>query len=93
MHTYIGKKIKELRRKEKLTQSSLGELLGLTRTSIINIEAGKHHLSIEKLYILCSLFKVEYSFILPEIKPVNLESSTLEIVKVKLKKVYKKVKI
>lgn len=95
IYEHVGKKVKEIRRKEKITQEGLGEILGLTRTSIINIETGKHHITIEKLYVLCAVFKLDYAFFLPEVNYVDLSLNTVEvkIVKVKTKKRFSKVSI
>jgi transcriptional regulator with XRE-family HTH domain len=55
----IGKRVRELREKRGLTQKALASLVGLTRTSITNIELGQQKLLVHTLFELASALNVE----------------------------------
>lgn len=55
----IGKKIREIREKKGLTQESLSELTGMTRTTISKIEAGKFNASVDLLGRILSALDAE----------------------------------
>lgn len=54
----LGLKIKSFRKKAGLNHADVGKRLGLTRTSIINIEQGKQNTTIDTLYKLSEIFNV-----------------------------------
>lgn len=62
---FIAHKIRENRQRVGMNQTELGEKLGLTRTSMTNIELGRQRLSIENLYLLCKFFGVKSNTFLP----------------------------
>jgi DNA-binding XRE family transcriptional regulator len=62
---YIGIQIEQLRKRLELSQSDFGDKLGLTRTSIINIEKGRQQLSMKNLYLICKEFNIKSRKILP----------------------------
>jgi DNA-binding XRE family transcriptional regulator len=68
----IGERIRQLRRMQspQMNQERLGKLLGLTRTSITNIERGKQKLTVDTLFKLCEMFSVEVSEIVPTLSEV-----------------------
>jgi transcriptional regulator with XRE-family HTH domain len=51
-YKYLGKYIKGLRKKKKMTQTELCLKFGLSRSSLSNVETGRHRLSIYDLYRL-----------------------------------------
>lgn len=53
-----------------MNQEKLGQVLGLTRTSVTNIESGKQKISLDTLYKLCEEFSVEVSDLLPKLADV-----------------------
>ncbi|MEW6056609.1 MAG: helix-turn-helix transcriptional regulator [Bdellovibrionota bacterium] len=55
----VGKNIKSARLKAGLRQVDLEEKIGLNYRHYQNIEAGKSNLSLETLYRLAKLFKVD----------------------------------
>lgn len=63
----LGEKIKRHRKARDLTQSDLAGALGLTRTSIANIEAGKQHTGIDTLYHIAQLLGVDVGDLLPSL--------------------------
>lgn len=54
----LGKRIKELRKSNDLTQEKLSELIGLEPNHISKIEAGIHFPQPEKLDIIAGVFDV-----------------------------------
>lgn len=58
---YIGKKIKEFRKKNKLSQAELAELIGLSDKHIGRIEAGFYFPSIKNFLNIMSVLKVNFS--------------------------------
>ena len=62
----IGEQLKARRHKLALKQDNLAEKVGLTRSSIAQIEAGKQAPSIYLLYQLCNILKVDVFSILPK---------------------------
>jgi transcriptional regulator with XRE-family HTH domain len=55
MYKKIGIKIKYARKNRGLDQKDLAKELKLSRESIVNIEAGRQRISIEKLVKICRL--------------------------------------
>lgn len=72
LYALLGERIKRLRRMQtpEMNQEKLGQILGLTRTSITNIERGKQKLTVDALYKLCETFSVEVSAIMPTVSEV-----------------------
>jgi transcriptional regulator with XRE-family HTH domain len=52
-------------RQEKLTQEKLGQLVGLSRTSITNIEKGRQHVALHQLLDLADALKVQPEALIP----------------------------
>lgn len=62
---YLGKHIKELRLKEKISQNELGLLIGARRDQIRLIEAGTHYFPLYVYHHMAYfVFKVSLSFLL-----------------------------
>lgn len=64
----IGLKIRSARvsANNKLSQKELGRLLGMSRTSVVNIEQGKHHIQIHILYKVAQILNCDVKELLPE---------------------------
>ena len=54
----IGKKIKDLRIENDLSQEQLAEYIGMSREHISCIERGKNLITIESLYKISEYFKI-----------------------------------
>jgi transcriptional regulator with XRE-family HTH domain len=50
LNQLVGDKIEAARKARKMTQEELGKLIGLSRVSIVNIEAGRVSLTLPNLY-------------------------------------------
>lgn len=52
-----GKKVREIRKKEGVSQEDLADLAGLDRTYISDIENGKRNVSIETIFKIADALK------------------------------------
>jgi DNA-binding XRE family transcriptional regulator len=71
IYIIIGDAIRIQRRKANMTQQELAHQLGLLRTSISNIEAGRQHLPIHTLCAIAALFHVPVSTLFQEVSPTS----------------------
>lgn len=62
--TLMGQRIKELRKKNHLTQKELGGKLNVTKVSVCCYEKGTRTPSLETLIDLSNIFKVNINFLL-----------------------------
>jgi transcriptional regulator with XRE-family HTH domain len=76
----VGRRIQEARkrRKPRLTQESLAEMVSLTRTSITNVEKGRQRFLLHTLVEIASALHVSPASLLPE--PTAAPEKRLEIV-------------
>lgn len=91
---HIGAKIVELRKAKGLTQDDLANELGLSRTSILNIERGRHRTTTETLYAVCMLLGVTPNDLFPpvvEVYQFEVEEKTIMVPRVVKTKVLKKI--
>lgn len=65
LYKKIGERIRDRRTKAKLTQGQLADAIGVLRTSITNIEAGRQKAPLHVLYELCTVLGAEMTEILP----------------------------
>jgi len=63
----LGENIKEARRRQNMNQEELGEKLGLSRVSVVNIETGKQRLPLHVLGDISDILKVKISELVPDI--------------------------
>ncbi len=68
LYERIGKEIKHFREQLNLTQSDLAERIGVTRTSISNLESGRQRVPIDTLFAICEVLRIEPRDILPTIE-------------------------
>lgn len=67
MYIALGERIRNVRRKLPLTQEQLAASLGLSRTSITNIEGGRQPVLIHTLYAIAAELHVDVSVLLPDV--------------------------
>jgi DNA-binding XRE family transcriptional regulator len=74
-HFYLnlGREIRDRRGKCARTQVELAEALGLTRTSVVNIEAGRQKLLLHHIYDLAEFFSCSAGDLLANQAPVRTE--------------------
>lgn len=91
---YTAAKIKDLRIAKGLTQEDFATALGLSRTSILNMEKGRHGITLENLYTVCILLECTPNDLLPPIKEhyeIVIKEKTIMVPKVVKTRVLKKI--
>lgn len=68
LYISIGNKIKELRKLKGIGQEDLSNQISLSRSSISNIETGKHQPSISLIYEICIALDCKINDLLPSIE-------------------------
>lgn len=71
LYIVIGSNIKKLRKRNKLGQEDLAKLISLSRSSLSNIEIGKHQPSLFTIYEISSALNCNLDDILPSIENYN----------------------
>jgi transcriptional regulator with XRE-family HTH domain len=61
----LGESIRKCRKRRKLSQDALAKLVGLTRTSLTNIENGRQHPPLHTLCEIVDQLGIEFSELLP----------------------------
>jgi len=61
----LGESIRKQRKKRGLSQDALARLVGLTRTSLTNIESGRQHPPVHTFCEIAKQLEVEFSELLP----------------------------
>jgi len=74
INEHCGKMVLQRRKKLGYNQDELASAIGLTRTSIVNIENGRQGLTVENLLKTCAVLKCSISDILPNIPSVKLKA-------------------
>ena len=65
LYSIMGKLVRAERERAKLTQDELAQRVGLTRTSISNIESGRQKIQVHMLYALAEALHVSADTLLP----------------------------
>lgn len=65
LYEIIGERLKQRRLEAKVTQARLADAVGVLRTSVTNIEAGRQKPPLHLLYRMCVALDVEISSLLP----------------------------
>ena len=66
LYAAIGEAIRAARCENELTQAQLAEMVGILRTSIVNIEAGRQRLPIDRLYDIADALGIQATALLPK---------------------------
>ncbi len=72
----LGKRLKELRKKEGMTQQELGDLINVTKVSICCYEKGTRTPTLETLLDLAKVFHVDVNYFLGQDEYVVAEQET-----------------
>ena len=73
----FGKKLAEKRRESGITQADLGRRVGLVRTTIANLEAGRQSVSLPLLYRIVQSLGNDLAAFLPPIE-TGMENSPVQ---------------
>lgn len=60
----MGKRIKECRKKKKMTQSQLADILGISTDQVSNIELGKSACKTDHIYLLIQVLDISADYLL-----------------------------
>ncbi|WP_262503060.1 helix-turn-helix domain-containing protein [Polaribacter glomeratus] len=77
LYLSIGHKIKEMRKSRGLGQEELANMISLSRSSISNIESGKHQPSVFVIYEIALALDCELNNLLPSIKTYRANNSSI----------------
>ena len=66
LYRELGRRLRAARRDAELTQAALAERVGVSRTSITNVEQGNQHVPLHVLYDLARSLGVSPASLLPE---------------------------
>ena len=66
IYRVFGRRLRQLRRDQRLPQDSLATPSGLTRASIANIEGGRQRVQLHQIVQLADALKVEVSALIPK---------------------------
>lgn len=69
----FGKLVRAHRQRLGLTQDQLGERVGLSRTSITNIEQGRQKVLLHQLFLLAGSFEINPDVLLPTTRGAEAE--------------------
>jgi transcriptional regulator with XRE-family HTH domain len=61
----VGRKIRQTRENQHLSQDSLARRLGISRTSMVNIEAGRQHTPLHVLWQIAELLETKLTLLIP----------------------------
>lgn len=61
----LGQNIRKARQEKKISQEKLALMCGLDRSYMGRIERGEVNLTVEKLYLIVSVLKVDIKILLP----------------------------
>ncbi|MCB9065469.1 MAG: helix-turn-helix transcriptional regulator [Chitinophagales bacterium] len=75
----IGASIKKARTDASVSQDTLGGILDLTRTSIVNIESGRQRPSIFMLMHIAKFLNVNFCDLVPELSLASDDDISVEI--------------
>jgi len=80
LYRAVGERIRQARERQpgKLSQAALAEMLGVSRASIVNIEAGRQHAPLYLLWRVAQRLHMELSSLIPSrdelvAPPANIE--------------------
>ena len=80
LYETVRQRIRDLRTAEtdtRLSQAELGEVLGVKRSTIANLESGAQRASLHNVYELCAHYNLELADMLPSIADMRRRSARL----------------
>ncbi len=70
----FGQLLAKKRSEGKLSQESLAKAVGLTRTSITNIERGRQPVNLHTLYLIADILRLDVADLLPSLPKKSITS-------------------
>jgi DNA-binding XRE family transcriptional regulator len=90
LYKELGRKIRATRERvhPKLSQDKLAKRLGISRASVVNIEAGRQHAPLQLLWRIAENLETELALLIPKraellvsVASVELDAKTIEQIK------------
>lgn len=78
VYEVMGRRIREARIKNGLTQENLAQRVSLTRTSITNVEKGRQAIQIHVLYNFAAALNLEPKDLIPLMRELNTEEVAIQ---------------
>ncbi|WP_284462377.1 helix-turn-helix transcriptional regulator [Chryseobacterium sp.] len=73
LYPLVGRRIQDIRKENNVSQQELAEFLDLSRTSISNIENGRHPIFLHHIYTIAEKFDIPIDRILPSVFEIQNE--------------------
>lgn len=80
LYDHVRQRIRAVRTAEtesRLSQAGLGEVLGLKRSTVANLESGTQRASLYNVYELCAHYNLELTDLLPSVAEMRRRSAQL----------------
>ena len=74
LYKIVGKKLRDKRETDEVSQTKIGGEVDLLRTSISNIEAGRQRPPLHLLYQLCIALNLDLADVLPSKEDVKVQN-------------------
>lgn len=68
----IARRIRMIRQARGLTQQGLAHCLGISRVSMVNIEAGRQQSPVDRLYAIALVLNCDIDVLMPALSEVHL---------------------
>jgi transcriptional regulator with XRE-family HTH domain len=75
----FGQRVRLTRKKANLSQEALGRAVGLTRTSVTNIEKGRQHVPLHMAFVLAEAMKAPPDDLLPDLSSLEQQRSLAQL--------------
>lgn len=76
LYRLVGNRVRVLRQGRGMTQDELARKVGLTRTSLVQLESGHQHPPLESLYLIAHALDVEIFDVLPTIQDMAVDEAS-----------------
>ena len=84
LYQLLGTRIRTARARVGMSQAKLAEKLGMSRTSVVNIEAGRQHPPLHVVWSIAEELHTDVALLLPsqseyekEVEPIELDAKTI----------------
>ena len=67
LYPLVGQRIQDIRKENNVSQQDLADFLNLSRTSVSNIENGRHPIFLHHIYTIAEKFDIPLDKILPSV--------------------------
>ena len=77
VYTELGRNIRDARKASDFKQTQLAEIIGVSRTSLTNVECGRQGLSVFQLLSLADALGIEASKLLPSLSQMDKQQQVV----------------